>query len=200
MQENGVTAALKVFRDAMTRQQQLQGIKAGQADIIEKTMPQETQATAGATRVESLGYGGATQSDMDQLSSRNQLTSADSQVGKFYNYIPFKYQDEGGTQYGLIQTPSWNKKAVTKVFTDNGYEFSTPEESMKFLKSLTDNFSPSRLDNYSYKEFSQFEDKQTAPLEWMQKMRERYVKNNPDSYYVKNALKAINRYKVTGRL
>lgn len=86
MQENGVTAALKVFRDAMTKQQQakaleksqLQGVKAGQADIIEKTMPTPMPTTPQETSKSRFSYKDAKGNDL----TSNDITFRSAQPGE----------------------------------------------------------------------------------------------------------------------
>lgn len=117
---------------------------------------------------------------------------------RYYNYIPFSFEDEVGTQYGLIQTPSFAKNEITGVFLDNGFSWG-PEDAMKFISSAKDNiFIPSESSQRSY--FNGYGDARTAPTNWLQDMRRYYLKNNPRSVYKDMVVDSIERYERDGKL
>lgn len=118
---------------------------------------------------------------------------------RYYNYIPFSFEDEVGTQYGLIQTPSFARNEITGVFLDNGYSLG-PDDAMDFISSAKDSIFVPPTNNFSYPYFSGYGDEQYAPANWLQEMRRRYLKNNPNSAYSQRTMDSINRYEQTGRL
>lgn len=135
--------------------------------------------------------------DLKNRQSRDIYTNMPN--SSYYNYIPFSFEDEVGTQYGLIQTPSFAKNEVTGVFLDDGFSLG-PEDAMKFITSAKDSISIPSTSGYSYPWFKSYGNDRYAPANWLQDMRRKYLKNNPDSAYGQRTMDSINRYEQTGRL
>lgn len=137
------------------------------------------------------------QGSLNDLKNRQSMDiDKDNLDSRFYNYIPFSYEDEVGTQYGLIQTPSFAKDEVTGVFLDNGFSMG-PEDAMKFISSARRAITiPSTGGWYRYPWYNGSD----TPTNWLNNMRERYLENNQRSIYNQQVKDSITRYKQTGRL
>lgn len=136
--------------------------------------------------------------DLENRQSMDQ--KGDSLDSRYYNYIPFSFEDETGTQYGLIQTPSFNDGEVSRVFLDNGLSWG-PREAMKFISSAKDKiFIPDNRRSYWFNDTNVYKNKKTAPSDWLNNMRKRYIESYPDSIYADQASKNIIKYETTGEL
>lgn len=142
------------------------------------------------------GYKAVTDVSLNNLKDRQSRDFRGNRLdSKYYNYIPFTYDGEGGVQYGLIQTPSFAEDEIVNVYLDNGVNMGA-KDAMDFLSSVkTSNALHLPKKQYSYKEFSGL-----SPADWMNNMRKKYLQKYPDTYYSRGTNEAVRRYNLTGEL
>lgn len=142
------------------------------------------------------GYKAVTDASLNSLKDRQSRDFRGNRLdSKYYNYIPFTYDGEGGVQYGLIQTPSFAEDEIVNVYLDNGVNMGA-KDAMEFLSSVkTSNALHLPEKQYSYKEFSGL-----SPTDWLNNMRKKYLQEYPDTYYSRGTNEAVRRYNLTGEL